>query len=223
MFFFFRKKVIEIIAFIDNVHLDTIELASIKPANEILPEWWKKVPSGHFNFEKFEPSITVKNCPGIIKAITAGYILPLWTEVAVEYNTENYKINTSMRSKIEKIETDYIHTDENYAGFRLTSPWFLKSPVSLLYVDPLYHFDKPRNYKLNYKYAKPESGYVSTDVDIFYGRPVENTRDLIKYKTPIMQIIPQTEEHIKFRIEPADSSKIIKINSICHTSDNFSR
>ena len=91
MLFFFKEKPLEIVAFVDSDYSYAKQYSPIVPAKQLYPEWLKNVPQSRFEWDKFQPETTVKSCPGIIQSITSGFIVPMWSELALEYSTTHYK------------------------------------------------------------------------------------------------------------------------------------
>lgn len=59
------------------------------PSSKYLPDWWKSIPQYSSQEQRFflrpYANVTVKKCMPAGDALTAGYVVPLWTDVHVEY------------------------------------------------------------------------------------------------------------------------------------------
>jgi hypothetical protein len=63
-----------------------------KPAKEFIPKWYRDLPpymssptnpTGKFVVENYEANATAKKCTPMLDAMTAGYVIPLWSDVQV--------------------------------------------------------------------------------------------------------------------------------------------
>ena len=63
-----------------------------KPAKDFVPDWFKNLspyfktpenPQGELIVENFHSNASAKKCMPMLDSMTAGYIVPLWTDVQV--------------------------------------------------------------------------------------------------------------------------------------------
>lgn len=150
----FRNSPKKRIEFISNV-VGLSEVVPPYPARKNFPSWFNQISSSidpHnsqlINDKRYS---TVKRCPGIVDYISAGYVLPLWTDLIVRYDSGKGELaceasapwtniqvhqskqfdNTSLKSLIEPYKNI----------IKLESPWRVKLPkgFSSLMVEPFYY------------------------------------------------------------------------------------
>lgn len=211
MLFLFKEKPVEIIAFISEVHDYVNTFSPIVPAKEMFPEWWKKIPSSFFNWEEFKENTSVKSCPGVIKMISTGYIMPLWCDIAIEYEKDRYRVNCADDSLNVGAHDNRQSPGlfDNYYHFKLQSPWLLKAPVNLMFTPPTYQFNDPLPYTIMPGIAPPIGGYSASHVFMFTEKKENPVRLMLKHKTPILQIIPLTDKKVKFSTEVVSDKTMI--------------
>ena len=224
MLFFFKEKPIEIISFVAPNYAFVNEFSPILPAKDVYPEWLKKVPRSAFDWNIFESRNTVKSCPGIIKSITNGFIVPMWTDLALEYNLAGFKFAfADRRSSLDH------HSNEAIPGYytdhfilKLVSPWILKSPVQLQLTFPFYHHPKPFPIHV----APGTLPFDGTDIEqlnifLLAEKKEEGARILIKQGTPLLHILPVTERKVTIRHEIISTEEMLKKKSISGPNTHF--
>jgi hypothetical protein len=215
MLFFFKEKPIEIIAFVREKHAYVNNFSPIVPAKKCLPAWWKQMPASHFDWESFDEKLYVRSCPGILNTLTSGYIVPLWCDIALEYNDKNsYRANVADKS----LRVD-IHDHSQSPGFypdhyhfKLVSPWWFKTSVNLAFLPPLYHLNSPACYQTMPAIVPPIGEYSASHVFIF-AKIMDSAKLFLKQNTPILHVVPMTDKKVIFRTEVADESQMSKIFS----------
>ena len=215
MLFFFKEKPIEIIAFVSEKHRYVNTFSPIIPAVKSLPAWWKQTPASYFDWEIFQERNYVRSCPGILNTLTTWYIIPLWSDVALEYNENNsYRANVADKSLNVEMhdhqQSPGFYTD--YYHFKLRSPWFFKTPVSLAYLPPLYHLPSPAPYSIMSAIVPPIGKYAGSHVFLF-AKIMNQVKLFIKQSTPILHVVPITDKKVIFRTEVADATQMSKIFS----------
>lgn len=223
MLFFFKEKPIEITAFAKSSYAFAHEHSPIIPIKENLPKWWKNTPPGQFNWENFSTSTSTKNCPGIIQTITSGFLMSLWSDLALEYNTMEYK--WAFSDKISRVDN---HKQEQSPGFyedhwhfKVVSPWFFKTSVKLIYTSPFYHHKSPLPFITPYGITTPQKGYTSSNLFLFAPKTKQTTRVMITKGTPLMHIIPLTEKKIIFKSEVVSDEEFARISNTIGVSNRF--
>jgi hypothetical protein len=185
-------------------HAHLLKAAPPVPAAQATPRWYRETDS-HFRkvtpFQVYPPELrlrqnaTVKACPGIRDHLSAGFILPLWADVAITFEDGNYRW--------ESPQPDFVidkHDPEQYAqmprpGFpmalKFMSPWFCRTPpgYSIRLLPCFYHFDHLWS-------AMP--GVVNTDsvhvthVNVLFEPP--RGQIVLPQGTPLVHIIPFRRE-----------------------------
>jgi len=224
MIFFFKEKPIEIISFVAPSYAFVNEFSPILPAKDVYPEWLKKVPRSAFDWNTLETRNTVKSCPGIIKSITNGFIVPMWTDLALEYDLTGFKwAFADRRSSLDRHSNDAIPGYySNHLILKLLSPWVLKSPVDLQLTFPSLHHPRPFPVHV----APGTLPFDGTDIEqlnifLFAERKEEGARVMIKQGTPLLHILPVTERKVTIRQEVISDEEMIKKRSLTGANTHF--
>ena len=178
-----------------------------KPANQVIPEWYKKINS-YISGKKIptdtgEANSTIKKCMPVFDAITAGYIIKSAADLYVEKKEEGLYYKWSGLDLISFHSPDQTTghpakiNDELNSSPKFINPWSIKTPkgYSVLIIQPM-HRESPFTIM---------PGIVDTDT---YTNPVnfpftmndKNWEGLIPAGTPIAQIIPFKRENWKMQI-----------------------
>lgn len=141
MLIFSKRKKIVVDAFTD--HPGAFEYFPIQRASKFLPTWWKKLsPNRETNFG---PGLdikgpTIKRCEGIIGQYKAGFIIPLWAELALATDgNDGYSFVWSNPWTRDNSITQHTHAD--FAGYspghihiKIASPWLLKEKTGVNFI-----------------------------------------------------------------------------------------
>jgi len=183
MFNFFKKPSIKRIAFkSDKTHLD---LMRPMPTSKIVPPWYRKMQG------VIEGTPTVKKCVPVLDALTAGYIIPLpsdvaWSEEAQEFVTYG-KLTINSNHHPDQTAAWPIPEEYDSQPHKWINSWHVKTPpgYSTLFVHPLDRLDLPF-----YSF----SGIVDTDLHpLVVNFPFvfrKGFRGVIPAGTPMIQAIP---------------------------------
>jgi hypothetical protein len=226
MMFFFKEKPVEIIAFCNPEYSLAAEFTPIKPINKFYPQWWKDLSSSSFNWDKFTPEKTIKSCAGIINIFQTGFIMPMWSDLALEFGRGNWRYSYSdEKSKL------IVHPNEamgefykDYGIFKLISPWLLQSPVKILSSEPFFHHTSTEwPFITPYGITPPLSNknLHATSVFLLAKKEEEVKRIMIKANTPLVHFIPLTDKNIKFRVEVPDPNEFRRLEILVDSNNRF--
>jgi len=183
---------------------DTKEMLEVLPrpypALDKLPDWLCEMPSyyggeGKGVDEHGDPKTTIKKCMPVFDSMTAGYHIPLHSDVWIDNKgPDDIKIKwawdtidvVSMHNRIQ-YETYPVPDGYYPIGFKWINPWIVKTPPgwSSLFIHPIHYDDLP---------FKCLTGIVDTDKYpnyvnfIFFMK--KNFSGLIPKETPMIQVIP---------------------------------
>ena len=166
-----------------------------KPAKAFVPDWYKNTKSyiGKKNVFINGTSTTIKKCVPVSDILTAGYIIPTWSDVWIKKeedktiiisNNETMKIDAHPKEQLLM----YPNLKNREVAYKFLNPWSIKTPkgYSCFFVDP-FHNPNP--------YFEILGGIVDTDT---YYSPTnfpfflksDDFEGLIPAGTPIAQVIP---------------------------------
>jgi hypothetical protein len=209
--------------FVSNVSgLSEVNDCIPKRAQEYIPDWWKNSPT--IKSTSSMGSVVggnMKNCPSFSDYFTKGYIVPMWTDSYLYFNSEtnDWKWTTSD----DKFSWQY-HSNSQYLDyvdhkflnknsffvFKTNLPWsvFTTKGYSLYQLPTFFHFnddfsvipgvrDTDRYHEINMQIL------IHTDKkEIFIPRG-----------TPLAQYIPFKREKTNLNVREPNKQDLLKINT----------
>lgn len=168
------------------------------PASALLPDWWKNLPNFSSASNTLElnpgPTVTVKRCLSALDGLTSGYIVTLWTDVLVSYDSINGTTITwgNKEEPFSVWAPQQVSTYELPKGygptvFKYHHGWDIKTPSgwSSLIIHPTAYPNLP---------FKVIPGVVDTDaLKTGIQTPLvfqEGFSGILEKGTPIFQILP---------------------------------
>lgn len=182
-----------------------------KPKNAIkeLPEYYKKIkPQSNVN----PGSSTVKRCVPFLDALSAGCIIPMWSDVFVLANKGDLTIDfpkpTRLTDTLDKHVIEQIpgHPLESTTYGKLplkwSNPWIIKTEegVSCLLTSPLNHLET--RFKLFDAVVDTDTYYSYINLPFLWTGG--DGEFLIKKGTPLVQVIPFRREETEIAFEETD-------------------
>lgn len=216
MIFKFLEKPIVIKSILPESYAFVKEMFPITPSHKFIPTHWRKTPKSSFNWEKMRPDTTVKSCSGIINTFTNGFIMPLWSDLAIKIENNDY--HTFFSDRISKIG---VHSNDQFPNFyddhlffKVTSPWYFvgNKEFKMALLDPFYTQNKLKPYVMPYGITSSLNKKITTNFFMFVKK--EQTNFLIKSGTPIVQILFLTEKNVKIEPEVVTQHEYNKLNSV---------
>jgi hypothetical protein len=205
-----------------------------------MPNWWRETDA-HFRkvtpFQVYPPELrlrqnaTVKTCPGIRDHLSAGFVLPLWSDFAITFEDGNYRW--------ESPHPDFVidkHDPEQYAkmprpGFpvalKFLSPWYCRTPPgwSVRFLPCFYHFDHLWS-------AMP--GVIHTDslhithVNVLF--EPQRGQIVLPRGTPLVHVVPFRRERHALALRVASDEEMeeeaaakLRFQSFFHDADLYSK
>ena len=180
----------------------------IKPATKFVPDWYKQMSNYAFEdasgqqFAKSQKGTifhnqSMKKCLPVRDALMSGYIIPLWTDIAVEQRSRdglvqfNWQTSEGImdmeshpRAQVKNSPIEKFAIGDNV--WKLISPWHIKTPpgYSVLINSPFYRFS---NFEIL-------PGIVDTDKHHIINFPFRwhgaDGQYIIERDTPIVHITP---------------------------------
>lgn len=212
------------------------------PAKRNLPSWYKKLPSyvgtkvGNVAWEEtnsHDGQPTGKKCIPMLDAMTAGYIIPLTTDVKVTrkgqeqfFQWPDYEI-VSFHPPVQMSTHPQTEKNPNFGFPKYNSPWVIKTPpgYSCLFLPPL-------NRDASEQIIQCLPAVVDTDT---YINPINipfiidpKWEGIIPAGYPVAQVIPFKRESFQM-VEPnaedykdvERSEKLLKISFYNRYKDRF--
>lgn len=227
MFSIFNKpQKITVDAFVDNASIE--HYTPIVPARKMLPEWWKQM-SG--TTEAYAPNGveyqggTIKRCDSILKLLTSGFVIPLWSDLILE---------TSERGEFRSIWSDSNNLPcmlqgTNQAGpvlsqhlhIKIHSPWFIQERTGVYwqFLQPDYHItDKMFDLRVvpgQLEFRKQFSSHINTFM------PVRNARIEMSRGQPLAHLVPLSDARVDVRTHVLDSQEYARMTQVTNYASTF--
>jgi len=195
----FKKKVV-LNCYTSNK--SAYDLFSINYTKNFIPEWWKKVPKAYRYGDNFHDAPTIKTCPGFIDLYKKGVMVPLWSDLEIQSNRDDYKYQfADQHSSIDYNHPDAIgsvvHTMDVHS-IKLTSPWLFECShdIEWLYVSPTWNTETmdihtvPGIVKFNHA--------IRSNINLMIRKGLDHNVSL-SAGTPIVQIVPLTDRNIEVK------------------------
>jgi hypothetical protein len=169
-----------------------------QPAHKFIPQWWKTLPKQ----QPYPEQQTVKVCPSFPDFFSQGYIIPMWTDLAVSYDKKTGRLewlagrpgpNNPFRVEphtndqfLDYVDADVRGNPVNFV-FKVECPWMITTPkgYSVLQLPLFYHYEN------NFSVLP---GITHTDMFNQVNQQVTYHGDgeylTIKRGTPFVQYIP---------------------------------
>jgi hypothetical protein len=188
------------------------------PAKNFVPKWYKDTRS-YIGDKKGiidnAPSTTIKKCVPVFDIMTAGYIIPTWSDIWVTIKEDNHTFYSTDRNM--KFDYHPISQVKNYptslskeGAHKFINPWSIRTPkgYSCFFLPPA-HNPNP--------YFEVLSGLVDTDeyyapVNFPFTFKQKDFEGLIPAGTPLVQVIPIKREKWQMKFgKSEDETKAAKI------------
>ena len=205
MLFLFKEKAVDITAFVHEEYYYVTQYNPICRASEFVPDWYKKMKHSTYSWsdEGYTAEQTGKACVGIITTFQHGFILPMWCDLAINIEKDNFRWQFSdNQSSLD------IHPNSQLPNFysntlfcKLVSPWAFRSSqdINILYCEPTFFIDNKKDYitptSINRSINKTLAGNIFLFIENFE-RQIN-----ISQGTPLLHLIPLTDKPIKLNIE----------------------
>lgn len=220
MFNIFKNN-ITITAYVNDNYVSLLKTFPISHSAKYLPIGWKDIPAENFNWERFEVEANVKGCLGIIGTIKTGFVLPLWSDLAIEWNDEilKYKFADNMSHCSFHNPSQYPNFYNDYFIIKLNSPWTLNTTENLkiLFTNHFYSFNKPEPFIIPYGIIETIHNTTATNIFLFLKKEKETQRIIIPAGTPIIHLIPLTDKKIILKNDAMSNNKNNYNNSMRNT------
>jgi len=165
------------------------------PAKKNIPFWYRDTKSyvGEKKVTEKGPTFTIKKCAPLFDILTAGYIIPTWSDLWVEQKDGQTFFHSGSKTMVVDAHPAVqieLHPDKksNENAFKFINPWSIKTPkgYSCFFLPPS-HNPNP--------FFESLSAIVDTDnyyapVNFPFFLKDSNFEGLIPAGTPLIQVIP---------------------------------
>lgn len=186
-------------------------------ANKFIPIWFKNLQKQFSMFDEKSqihyPAPTIKSCPGIIRYLTNGIIIPLWTDLIIEIRNDGtftYKASDDI-TLIESHEKDQYGYEflRNFINLKLISPWYFKTnkSVEFIFTDPFYHLENSNEFK-TLPGVQDWSYNRSSNINLMFPVKNETYQVNISCGTPMIHILNVNNKKLKLEYKLYDNHTV---------------
>lgn len=203
--FFFKKKEVTLDFFINNEKF--ANLYAPKKASSHLPEWWKSLVPYYEEpnqiTQRLRPSSTMKFCSGFKDLYASGFILPLWSDLIIDVNKENYFYIFADKSSSSQEHSAKQHGNSfnNFHHMKIGSPWYAveKSGIKFAFIEPTWSWIRDRHSLRILPAVVSYDLQSATNINIFLEKKEEEYRIQIDAGDPIIHLIPLTDKKVNLK------------------------
>lgn len=204
--------------FVQPQHAYLLEVAPPVPAGSVLPGWWRDTEPHYQRQTPFQvyPSelrlrqnATVRTCPGIRDYLTGGYILPLWSDVAITFDGDTYRWEAARSDFAIESHEPAQYEKMPSSGFpvaiKFISPWFCRTPpgYSIRMLPCFYFFEQLWQ-------ALPgvihSDTLHATNVNLFF--EITKGQIVLPEGTPLAHVIPYRRERYALDVREATDEDV---------------
>jgi hypothetical protein len=219
MFFFKRSKIV-VDCFTTQSAIN--ELFPIQKASKFYPDWWKNLPKTFNRTNSWGLSIpqsTMKACNGFINMYQNGFMIPLWSDLIVETSHVKWLYEFSAPSEIHSHDPEQLgNIGDTYHHLKLISPWIFreKTGIKFTWMASTYNqIDRLQAYHvlpgiMDYKYN------CGTNINLLFPKVVN--KQLIKAGTPLVHIIPMSENPVEVKTHVITEQELHKLETNSYIS-----
>ncbi len=216
-------KTITFFSTIDGV----ADVCPIVHANESLPNWVSKVKNQYLEEKKntSDRSSHLYQCPGIFDLYNYGFIVPAWHDfiIRTEINKDGFgwKIpnqglaelmgSTNIIGMHQKSITDMLPRKPTAINqiVKLNTPWHVIAPKGVKFL--ILPIAYPDSFEFESCTGILDPG-ISSEINVQLNWNIKDGETLIKAGTPLMHIIPISEEKFQVSCRDATSSDLKWLN-----------
>jgi hypothetical protein len=195
--FFFKKPKLTVDAFCSETYKQAYQYTPIDYAHRFYPQWWKDLPKPEYNYKDMNVGNNMKNCVGFIDQYRKGFIIPMWTDLAIK--VEDREFSYAFADKLGEViihpQTQRGNFYNNHINVKINSPWFLKSKkgVYFNFLPTFWNNTEPQEYTVlpgMVEYYYQSSTNINTLIEI------KKNQFTIEMNTPMVHIIPLSESEV---------------------------
>jgi hypothetical protein len=215
---FLPKKTVTLDCFTNRA--DVYEYSKIDYSSNFIPKWWKQVPPKLSS--SFFPSPTIKTCAGFTSLYKEGFIIPMWSDIAIKVDKEGdtgymwqYSDKISEASGHSQEQRGTFMPEKEYVHLKLVNPWLIKSDklIKFLWMQPSWNIDDFSTYHIppgviEYKFQH------GANINLFVKRQKEEGTVNINFGQPLAHIVPLADVKIKLKHHLVSDEEIKRINQL---------
>lgn len=206
MFWFCKPKPVDVHFY--TTREEVFNHARPEKAVNFLPDWWKALPKQLDCYPGILPLFnltTLRSCPAITNLYTSGYMFPLWSDLRIEVENENYKYQfVDCASIIEYHPKEQFGASDllnEHIHLKLINPWltYCKEKIDFLTVAPTWN-----NFGHNEVIVLPGlfsyRFFIHHNINLLVRKTVKKVYSF-DFRQPLVHVIPLTDRPVKLHYE----------------------
>lgn len=177
-------------------YFTAFELYKPKYAVEFSPPWLKHVPAIFHEEDKNGikvPGSSIKRCPGLMWTLTSGFIMPLWTDIALTINPDgSWAYQCADRTTALSIHSrqQIPNFYEKYTHLKIESPWAIScnKEIKFYWTNPYYYYNEPTKYVLAHGMMEYKYNH-SSNINLFFPIEKQSYSIMLKAGNPLVHMI----------------------------------
>ena len=180
-------------------------------AYKFAPDWFEKLDKTLPHRSEHDVLLqmsTVRHCPAIKSSLSSGFIIPLWTDISIRIDKDFFGFQcadgmTQIRSH-PRVQFQNFYNDFHHA--KIISPWQIvqNKSTEIFWTAPFYFHNRPTDWIVLPGHRRFDLNN-ETHINLFF--PIkESPYDVfMSAGTPLVHLIPLTEEFPKLKVNLAES------------------
>ena len=204
--FIFKRKPIHLDCFTASSAVYTY--APIAKANRFVPDWWKALPREEQIQMGDQPNM--RTCTGFIDLYGKGLMLPLWSDLMVDFDGANYRFQyadqTSTLGQHNPTQAGTFIDGSETRHLKLQSPWlfFCDEDISWHFSQPVWNHLAAKDYCIPPGVVSYKNMHA-TEINILFRKQVTKVR--LVHGTPLVHIVPISERPLKISNHLVDANE----------------
>jgi len=217
-FFIFKRKPINIDLFTTKPNV--LKYTPVELASKFVPDWWKHLPRGSFNEHDMQPIRTMRHCSGAIELFHRGFVVPLWSDVALKVGEEGSEYGAYQFSDNESViafhgpgQRGAFAPNANHMHMKFVSPWFAKCSEDTKWFFTGSQYNQQNLFDYVVVNGITEFKFQHhTNINIFLPRKKTSSTVTLPFNTPLLQVIQLSDRELKLHLHLIDQKEAGLLN-----------
>jgi hypothetical protein len=213
--FFFKKKKLVVDCFMSELNSHVFKYAKIDYSSKFFPDWMRNMSKGDFDFNSMSVKQSIKTCRGIVDSYKHGFIIPMWSDLAIKTQDKNCTFSFSDRSSGCEFTPDYIRGDfyPNHFNIKIVSVWLLRSEKDIYFnfAPAFWNNPVPTPYTIT---PGTVEFYHQHNTSMQLLVPYGSGNQVIPFGRPMVQVTPFTEREVELRHHLISDNEWTSMNNL---------
>lgn len=219
MFWFCKPKPVDVHLY--TTREDVFNFARPQLASNFLPDWWKKLPR-KLTYDMPEPPLfstsTLKACPGFTNLYTSGFIFPMWSDLNVEVDGDNFRYQfadlTSSFENHPKAQFGACDLLNKYLHLKMLNPWLVQSSsrINFMAIPPTWNnFGHDDVVVLPGAYGFRQ--FTFAHINLLFKKAPQKVIHSLLFGQPVLHMVPLTDRPIRLHYALISDNDMTRLKS----------